>query len=55
MLERTHSDSNEARINTFATEGLTFGCSAGPRSYCPWGSVTRVQMAAFLCRAFSDQ
>jgi hypothetical protein len=31
--------------------GITTGCAAGPLRYCPGDTVTRGQMAAFLCRA----
>ena len=39
----------EDAINRLAAAGITNGCAAG--SYCPGGSVTREQMAAFLHRA----
>ena len=39
----------EASINRMAAAGITGGC--GTRRYCPTGSVTRGQMAAFLLRA----
>jgi type VII secretion-associated serine protease mycosin len=42
---------HEADINALAAAGVTSGCTA--TSYCPSGSVTREQMAAFLYRAFS--
>ena len=33
--------------------GITAGCvTTPPRRYCPHDSVTRGQMAVFLCRAF---
>ena len=41
--------SGEGSINRLAAAGLTGGC--GTRRYCPTGSVTREQMAAFLRRA----
>jgi hypothetical protein len=41
---------HEANINALAQAGITLGCAAD--SYCPGGSVTRAQMAAFLARAF---
>jgi hypothetical protein len=37
-------------IKQLAAEGVTSGCGAG--LYCPEGTVTREQMAAFLSRAF---
>ena len=33
-------------------EGITSGCSTSPPRYCPDSTVTRGQMAVFLCRAF---
>ena len=42
---------HEKNINILATASITSGC--GPRLYCPAGSVTRGQMAAFLHRAFA--
>lgn len=41
---------HEADINRLAAAGITTGCGAS--QYCPSGSVTREQMAAFLHRAF---
>ena len=43
----------EAAINRVAAAGITSGCSLA-NSYCPDGTVTREQMAAFLYRAFRD-
>ena len=40
----------ERAINRLAAAGVVSGCAEG--SYCPRGSVTREQMAAFLYRAF---
>ncbi len=40
----------EDAINRIAAAGITAGCSA--TTFCPTGSVTRGQMAAFLTRAF---
>jgi hypothetical protein len=40
-----------AWIKQLAAEGITSGCGTG--LYCPEGSVTREQMAAFLSRVFS--
>jgi hypothetical protein len=42
----------EAAINRMAAAGITGGC--GTRKFCPKGSVTRGQMAAFLHRALSN-
>ena len=41
---------HEPNINRLAASGITGGC--GTRMYCPFGIVTRGQMAAFLKRAF---
>jgi hypothetical protein len=38
-------------IEQLAAEGITSGCSVGPKLYCPGTSVTRDQMAVFLLRA----
>ena len=43
---------HEPDINRFATAGVTGGCA--PSRYCPSGTVTRGQMAAFLHRALGD-
>ncbi|MGH2357896.1 MAG: S-layer homology domain-containing protein [Candidatus Limnocylindria bacterium] len=42
----------EDAINRLAASGITGGCAA--ERYCPDGSVTREQMAAFLHRAFGS-
>ena len=42
----------EASIDRLAAAGITAGC--GPDAFCPNGSVTRGQMAAFLHRALPD-
>lgn len=44
---------HEASIQALRASGITTGCSAGPRSYCPSGDVSREQMAAFLFRGFT--
>lgn len=44
------SSAFEDSINRLAASGITGGCSSG--RFCPDGSVTRDQMAAFLHRAF---
>ena len=41
---------HEGAINRLAAAGVTVGCDTG--RYCPNGTVTREQMAAFLHRAF---
>ena len=41
----------EADIDRLATAGVTRGCNADGTHFCPDGSVTREQMAAFLHRA----
>jgi hypothetical protein len=43
---------HEDDINSLAASGITFGC--GGASFCPTGTVTRGQMAAFLHRAMTD-
>jgi hypothetical protein len=44
----------EGAIEAIALEGITFGCNPpGNYRYCPLGSVTRGQMAAFLARALA--
>ncbi len=47
-----NSSSHEHNINALAASGITSGC--GGASFCPNGSVTRGQMAAFLHRALTD-
>lgn len=39
-------------IEQLAADGITSGCSATPKMYCPSGSVLRDQMAVFLVNAF---
>jgi len=39
-------------VEALVQEGITAGCTASPPRYCPTASVTRGQMAVFLCRAF---
>ena len=44
---------HEANINTLAAAGITAGCNPPDNDeFCPVGTVTRGQMAAFLVRAF---
>ncbi len=40
-------------VNRLAELGISDGCSSEPLRYCPFGFVTRGQMATFLIRAFS--
>lgn len=40
---------HEANINRLRAVGITYGCS--PTRFCPDGTVTRGQMAAFIHRA----
>lgn len=40
-------------VDRMAVLNITQGCSFSPPMYCPAGSVTRGQMAAFLVRAFN--
>jgi hypothetical protein len=39
-------------IDRMAVLNITLGCSANPPLYCPSSVVSRLQMAAFLVRAF---
>ena len=43
---------HEDSINRIAAAGITIGC--GGASFCPGGSVSRQEMAAFLYRALGD-
>jgi Tol biopolymer transport system component len=38
-------------VEALVRKGVTAGCSATPPLYCPYASVTRAQMAKFLCLA----
>jgi hypothetical protein len=42
----------EAAINAVAKAGITSGCDAAKKLYCPDDAVSRAQMATFLRRAF---
>jgi hypothetical protein len=44
------SDFAAAFIEQLVSEGITSGCGSG--NYCPFGAVTRAQMAVFLQRTF---
>ncbi len=48
-----NASSHEGAINRLAAAGITRGC--GPSSFCPSGTVTREQMAAFLRRALAGR
>jgi PKD repeat protein len=40
-----------AYIEALVRAGITSGCSTSPPRYCPDASITRAQMAVFICRA----
>jgi hypothetical protein len=39
-------------IEKLASDGVTYGCTASPRQYCPAMAVTRDQMSIFLVKNF---
>lgn len=41
---------HEDAINAIAAAGISSGCGGG--AYCPWGGLTRAEMANFLVRGF---
>ncbi|MEX0757488.1 MAG: S-layer homology domain-containing protein, partial [Acidimicrobiia bacterium] len=41
---------HESSINAIAQAGISNGCGGG--AYCPWGALTRGEMAQLLVRAF---
>lgn len=41
---------HEAAINSIAAAGISSGCGGG--AYCPWGGLTRGEMANFMVRGF---
>lgn len=43
-------DAHAGNINAIAADGITLGCTADGRFYCPANLVTRGQMASFLAR-----
>jgi glucose/arabinose dehydrogenase len=45
----------ENAINAIFCNSITVGCSSSPPQYCPYGIVTRNQMAAFLVRAMEGE
>jgi hypothetical protein len=47
----SQDDPVEDFVELMKSRGITFGCSATPAKFCPDGTVTRGQMAAFLVRA----
>jgi len=44
-----------AWIEDLYGRGVTGGCQASPRLYCPGNTVTRRQMAVFLTKTFGLQ
>ncbi len=52
FFDDDNDNKHEGAVNRVAAAGITSGCSLA-NSYCPDGTVTREQMAAFLYRAFS--
>ena len=42
---------HEGNINKVAAAGITLGCTADGKTYCPGAFVTRAQMASFLARS----
>ena len=47
------TDAAVRAVEGIAAAGVTAGCAAAPRRYCPGETVTRAQMASFLARAVS--
>ena len=45
---------HEAAIEAIRTAGVTMGCDPVGDLYCPGGTVTRAQMAAFIVRALGE-
>jgi hypothetical protein len=50
MFSDVVSGTHSGNIGAIAAAGITTGCEVG--LYCPFGAVTREQMASFLARAF---
>lgn len=50
-IPRTHPFA--AWVEKLYQYGITLGCTASPRNYCPDAQVTRAQMALFLQRTFN--
>jgi hypothetical protein len=42
-------------VEALVRQGVTLGCSTTPPMYCPQSSITRAQMAVFLCKAAGKQ
>jgi Tol biopolymer transport system component len=45
------ANSQRPYIEALARQSITSGCYANPPLYCPSSSITRAQMAVFLCKA----
>jgi archaellum component FlaF (FlaF/FlaG flagellin family) len=45
------TDSIWSYVEALAAAGVTAGCSASPPLFCPYGKITRAQMAKFVCLA----
>jgi hypothetical protein len=43
-----NGSAHEDAINSIAAAGISTGCASG--SFCPWGGLTRGEMASFLVR-----
>jgi hypothetical protein len=41
-------------VEALVGEGITSGCATNPPLYCPYGSITRAQMAVFIIRAMGQ-
>jgi hypothetical protein len=49
------ANSQRPYVEALVREGITGGCGANPPLYCPTATVTRAQMAKFLCIAAGKQ
>ena len=45
-----NGSAHEAAINSIAAAGISTGCGTG--AFCPWGGLTRGEMATFMVRGF---
>lgn len=45
-----NGSAHEASINAIAAAGISSGCGTG--AFCPWGGLTRGEMATFMVRGF---
>ena len=45
-----NGSAHEASINAIAAAGISTGCGTG--AFCPWGGLTRGEMATFMVRGF---